>query len=133
MAAHRITCDRVQGVLKILEKAQEEKPLVSQRLDLLSGQLEALMTEIEQFKNVHYCRDAAACYLDNAVVRVLSGSRVNTATLSRHYSPDALESRAVEPVDSGYVFVRDYFFHAPSPAASFILQRSAGPREWKRR
>lgn len=134
MITHLVNSERVQGVLGILEQAPKEKPLVRQRLDMLAAQLEDLLTEIERFKKVVYCRDAAACILDNGVLRILSGSRVNATQLSRYYSPSGLPEKGIlAKEDKVYVFLRDYFFHAPSPAASLILQRSAGLPEWKDR
>ena len=130
MVTHLIDSERVERVLGILEQAQKEKSLVKERLGMLANQLQDLLTEIEHFKRVYYCRDVAACALDNGVVRIVRGSRVNAPRLFGYRSPDLLKEGILAKEDNGYVFVRDYFFHAPSPAASFVLQRSAGPKEW---
>jgi hypothetical protein len=112
----RITKDRIENALAILNRAEEEEPLARERLAALSQQLDGLLGEIEMFKTVVYCHDryreknAAACLLDHSVLRVLAGSTI-----------------------SGQKLPKDQFWHAPSPAARAVLGRPSGPKAWKDR
>lgn len=100
---------RIKGCVEILNR-EGEKQIVKERLERLSFQLAHLLSEIEEFRRVVYCNKAAACWLDNDVMRILSNS-------SRWNG---------EHID------KDTYFHKPSPAAQHILGRSSdGWREWK--
>ena len=76
----------------------------------MAFQLVHLLEEIEEFSRVVYCKGAAACWLDNDVLKILSGSiRWNG-----------------KPIE------KDIYFNKPSPASGHIVGRSSdGWREWK--
>jgi len=125
--------NRVQKVLTILEQAAQEQQIVQDRLKSLQADLERLFAEIEQFETVLYCRNAAACRLDCAVLQVLAGSSLPAKNrfLSREWM---LKDGILAADGDRLVFTRDFVFDAPSPAASMILDRSAnGREEWKDR
>ncbi|MCK5473098.1 MAG: DUF4357 domain-containing protein [Planctomycetes bacterium] len=101
---------KIKDCLAILNKGENEKPIIKERLERLSFQLLHLLDEIEEFRRVVYCKDAAACRLDNKVLKILSGS-----------------------IDqSGRPIERDIYFDAPCPAAGFIGS-SNGWKNWKDR
>jgi hypothetical protein len=105
-----ISEQRIKDCLAILANGENEKPLVKERLERLSFQLEHLFDEIEEFRRVVYCKRAAACRLNNNVLKILSGSI--------HHNGKPLE--------------KDIYFHAPNPAAGFIGS-SNGLKNWKDR
>ena len=98
---------RIKDCLAILNKRETEKPIIKERLERLSFQLEHLLDEIEEFRRVVYCKEAAACRLDYKVLKILSGS-----------------------IHSGKPLEKDIYFHAPNPAAAFIGS-SGGLKVWK--
>ena len=114
----RITEKRLNRAASILkEGAQYERPPAQERLVELAQDLDRLLGEIESFSKIVYCQNpgihAAACLLGqlgtNDVLRVLAGS----VTWKRKLS-------------------KDHFYHAPSPAATFVLGNSVNGREaWK--
>lgn len=105
-----ISEQRIKHCLGILNKRENEKQIIKERLDLLSFQLLHLLDEIEEFSIVVYCKSAAACWLDNDVLKILAGSiRWNG-----------------KPIE------KDTYFGKPSPASQHIVGRSSdGWREWK--
>jgi hypothetical protein len=68
-----ISEQRIKDCLEILNK-EERGEIVKERLERLSCQLLHLLDEIEEFRRVVYCKRAAACRLDNNVLKILSGS-----------------------------------------------------------
>ncbi len=106
----KISEDRLIECLNILKKGEQEQQIVKERIERLSFRLQDLLNEIEEFSAVVYCQEAAALKLDYKVLKLLSGSV--------RYNGDILE--------------KDMYYHAPSPAATFILGRSSnGREEWK--
>lgn len=105
-----ISDQRIKDCLAILNKTENEKQIVKERLEKLSFQLLLLLDEIEEFSRVVYCKDAAACWLDNDVLKILAGSiRWNG-----------------KPIE------KDTYFGKPSPASRHIVGRSSnGWTEWK--
>ena len=100
-----ISEQRIKECLEILNK--EERPIVKEHLERLSSQLVHLLDEIEEFNRVVYCKGAAACWLDNGVLKILSGS-----------------------IRNGKPLEKDIYFHAPNPAAWFV-GGSNGWKNWK--
>lgn len=103
-----ISEQRVKDCLGILNKRDNEKPIVKDRLEKLSFQLGHLLGEIEEFNQVVYCKGAAACWLDNNVLKILSGFI-------------RWDGKPIE---------KDTYFHAPNPAA-WSVGDSNGWKEWK--
>jgi len=101
---------RIKNCLEILDKGKNEKQIIKERLERLSFQFLFLLDEIEGFGRVVYCKDAAACWLDDDVLKILTGSiRWNG-----------------EPIK------KDTYFSKPSPASQYIVGRNSnGWREWK--
>ena len=105
-----ISEQRIKDCLRILNKREDEKQIIKERLERLSFQLVRLLDEIEEFSRVVYCKGAAACWLDNDVLKILSGST-------------RWDSKPLE---------KDIYFSAPSPASTFVVGRSSnGWTEWK--
>jgi len=105
-----ISEQRIKDCLAILNKRENEKQIIKERLERLSFQLLYLLDEIEEFSRVVYCKDAAACWLDNDVLKILAGSiRWN-----------------------GKLIEKDTYFGKPSPASQHIVGRSSnGWTEWR--
>lgn len=100
---------RIKHCLEILNGRQDEKGVVKERLERLSFELMHLLEETEEFSRVVYCKGAAACWLDNGVLRMLAGST--------RWNGKSLEE--------------DMYFGAPSPASTYVLGRSSnGWTEW---
>jgi hypothetical protein len=113
--SEHISEQRIKDCLAILDKGENEKPIVKERLERLSFQLAHLLDEIEEFRRVVYCKEAAACWLDNNVLKMLSGSKY-------HYA-------GWKTLD------KDRYYDAPSPASCDALNRgsSNGWNDWKDR
>ncbi len=93
-----------------MNKGKNEKQIIKERLERLSFQFLFLLDEIEEFGRVVYCKDAAACWLDDDVLKILAGST--------RWNGKALE--------------KDTYFSKPSPASQHIVGRSSnGWTEWK--
>lgn len=106
-----ISEQRIKDCLAILTKRENEKLIVKERLERLSFQLLYLLDEIEEFSRVVYCKDAAACWLDNDVLKILAGSII-------YWNGKPIE--------------KDTYFSKPGPASEHILGRSSyGWKEWK--
>jgi hypothetical protein len=107
-----ISEQRINDCMGILNRGEEERQLVKERIERLSVALLRVLDEIEEFGRVVYCKGAAACWLDNNVLKILAGSMRSTR----------------EPLE------KDIYYHAPSPAATFILGRNSnGWKDWKDR
>jgi len=106
-----ISEQRIKDCLAILKK-EGKGEIVKKRLEMLSFQLEHLLDEIEEFSRVVYCKDTVACYLDDGVLKMLSGSKYN---------------------DPGQTTLeKDQYYNSPSPASDAVLGRNSnGRKEWK--
>jgi hypothetical protein len=95
--------------LEILNRREDEKGVVKERLERLLFELLHLLEKTEEFSRVVYCKGAAACWLDNGVLKILAGST--------RWNGKPLET--------------DTYFGAPSPASTYVLGRSSnGWTEW---
>jgi len=105
-----ISEQRIKDCLAILNKRDNEKQIVKERLEKLSFHLLRLLDEIEEFSRVVYCKNAAACWLDDDVLKILAGSiRWNGKSIEK-----------------------DTYFSKPSPASQHIVGRSSnGWTKWK--
>ncbi len=107
-----ITDDRLKKAFDILQKASDERQLVKDRVEQLKSTLDFVLSEIEKFENVVYCKQAAALRLGNGVLQLLAGSHLH----------------------GGKILSQDRFYNKPSPAASDVLGRTSnGRKEWKYR
>jgi len=105
-----ISEQRIKHCLEILNKKENEKQIIKERLEGLSFHLVHLLDEIEEFSRVVYCKEAAACCLNKNVLKILRGS---TRWNNEHVE-------------------KDIYFGAPSPASNYIVGRSSnGWTEWK--
>ena len=118
-----ISDERLKHAARILQSAQEERPLVQKRLRALAQELARLLDEIELFDTVVYCGEAAACLLSpHDVLRVLAGSIM-------------WEGGKWRGPWKKTKICKDVFWNKPSPAAEAALKRSTanGLEEWKDR
>lgn len=117
----RISDEGIKRAVIVLQSAQDQRPLVRERLKSLAQELVRLLDEIELYGTVVYCGESAACLLHNRVLRVLAGSVM-------------WESIWRQPRKRTRI-CQDEFWHAPSPAATAALNRSTanGMEEWKDR
>ena len=113
--------ERLKQAVAILQSAQHERPLAQERLKELAQNLVRLLDEIELFGHVVYCGQAAACLLDNSVLRVLAGSIMWEFVWHKPRRRTRIS--------------KDVFWHASSPAAEAALNwnSASGPEKWKDR
>ncbi len=115
-----ITDERFNHAITILRGAQDERSPARERIEALAQELERLLGEIELFRHVVYCGQAAGCLLENHVLRVLAGSVI-------------WENGSIQTWKKKKIF-KDKFWNKPSPAAKAALNRDAnGLEEWKDR
>lgn len=122
----------VQRAIAVLAEAETTNPIVQARLTHLKQALSRLLSEIQDYERVLSCGDAVGCLLQSGVLRVFAGSRVPREKWWGKRSDWLIETGIVARDAKGFVFIRDFIFHAPSPAAEVVLGRKAnGMEEWK--